>query len=397
MTIRKITRLVVQSFILFAIALNCAAAESVAEAKSALKRRDFVRAVTLFREAALQGNAEAQYFMGTFLENGSKGVPRDSAQAIEWYKKAAKQGYSPAQFWLALDYYSGSSVPKDYDQGLAWLKKAGNQGNADAQMELGHVFEDGTGVAKDYVEAARWYRKAAEQGDWGGTYVLGQIYEKGQGVTRDLTEAYKWYALAVAVGHSGAREYLKSLDLNLPPTVIEEAMRRASKYAERLKLDLSVVTETKCPEDEAVALGYVESSMDNDTIQGFEVVLISTAEDSSGYVAGVAFASLYGYSLWLIKNQKYKDALPILRKLRWATRRLATPSIQAADRGQEATQPDAKCLPVIEDEWLNRWGWVRHKMAFVLHRINPAKNPEDLADDAVEKEVEEDMRMFGDY
>lgn len=49
-----------------------------------------------YRAAAMAGNAEAQYYLGTYYEKGD-GVPRDIQTAIEWYKKSAKQGYSAAK------------------------------------------------------------------------------------------------------------------------------------------------------------------------------------------------------------------------------------------------------------------------------------------------------------
>lgn len=53
--------------------------------------RDYGEAVKLYRKAALQGNAIAQYNLGICYEYGD-GVPRDREEANRWYKMAAGQG-----------------------------------------------------------------------------------------------------------------------------------------------------------------------------------------------------------------------------------------------------------------------------------------------------------------
>ncbi len=46
------------------------------------------------RRAAEQGDAEAQYRLGSFYREGF-GVQQDDAEAMKWYRKAAEQGYIP--------------------------------------------------------------------------------------------------------------------------------------------------------------------------------------------------------------------------------------------------------------------------------------------------------------
>ena len=53
------------------------------------------------RQAADQGDAEAQYNLGVIYNNG-EGVPKDDAEAVRWFQLAAEQGYAKAQFELVL-------------------------------------------------------------------------------------------------------------------------------------------------------------------------------------------------------------------------------------------------------------------------------------------------------
>ena len=63
---------------------------------SALTMGDFVTALEEFREAAKQGNPEAQFDLGLMYER-AQGVSEDPAEAALWYRKAAAQGHDLAQ------------------------------------------------------------------------------------------------------------------------------------------------------------------------------------------------------------------------------------------------------------------------------------------------------------
>jgi len=68
-----------------------AAAGPLEDADAALKRRDYATAVRLNRPLAEQGNANAQYNLGTFYDNGL-GVPQDKVRAYMWFSLSAVQG-----------------------------------------------------------------------------------------------------------------------------------------------------------------------------------------------------------------------------------------------------------------------------------------------------------------
>ncbi|HSL78115.1 MAG TPA: hypothetical protein VK877_00515 [Pseudolabrys sp.] len=68
-----------------------AATGSLEDADAALKRRDYATAVRLNRPLAEQGNANAQYNLGTFYDNGL-GVPQDKVRAYMWFSLSAAQG-----------------------------------------------------------------------------------------------------------------------------------------------------------------------------------------------------------------------------------------------------------------------------------------------------------------
>jgi TPR repeat protein len=70
---------------------NPAVAGPLEDANAALKRRDYATAVLLNRPLAEQGDANAQYNLGTFYDNGL-GVPLDKVRAYMWFSLSAAQG-----------------------------------------------------------------------------------------------------------------------------------------------------------------------------------------------------------------------------------------------------------------------------------------------------------------
>lgn len=118
-----------------------------------------------------QGNAEAQIARGRERE-----IYRDYVEAAQWYRQAAEQGNAEAQHNLGAIYYRGNreegsssnpnGVAQDYAEAVKWFQKSADQGYADAQYYLGLMYVAGYGVAKDRSEAEKWFGKAAEQGYW---------------------------------------------------------------------------------------------------------------------------------------------------------------------------------------------------------------------------------------
>jgi TPR repeat protein len=67
------------------------------DADAAIKRRDYATAVRLIRPLAEQGDANAQYKLGVFYDNGL-GVPQDKIRAYMWLNLSAAQGRGAAAF-----------------------------------------------------------------------------------------------------------------------------------------------------------------------------------------------------------------------------------------------------------------------------------------------------------
>ena len=122
------------------------------DGKDALKRKDYKEAFRLFLPLAEQGNAGAQYNLGSLYSNG-KGVPQDYKEAVKWYRLSVKQGNAFAQVKLGYFYTVGQGVPQDKKEAVRLYRLSAEQGDATAQFNLGNQYANGTGVLQDYALA----------------------------------------------------------------------------------------------------------------------------------------------------------------------------------------------------------------------------------------------------
>ena len=87
------------------------------------------------------------------------------AEQAARYREAAEQGDAEAQNNLGTCYATGEGVAQSYEEALKWLRKAAEQGDAQAQRALGACYAYGRGVRRSTEQAKVWLRKAIEQGD----------------------------------------------------------------------------------------------------------------------------------------------------------------------------------------------------------------------------------------
>ena len=162
------------------------------------------QAVYGYQKEAEQGNADAQFNLGSCYYNG-RGVVQDYKQAVYWFQKAAQQGFADAEYNLGICYNKGRGVAQDYQQAVYWFQKAAEQGVAEAQYNLGFCYNNGQGVVQDYKKAVIWFQKAAEQGVANAQNNLGGCYNNGQGVVQDYKQAVYWFQKAAEQGNADAQ------------------------------------------------------------------------------------------------------------------------------------------------------------------------------------------------
>jgi membrane protease YdiL (CAAX protease family)/tetratricopeptide (TPR) repeat protein len=174
-------------------------------------------AFAIYSPAALAGDPMAQAELGYWYQHGPGGM-RDLAKSVEMYRQAAEQGYARAEFALGFMYVNGLVIPpgtedaskknpdaipyadrsihQDYPTAFAWFTKSAAQDDPKAEYYLGQFYQKGTGVARDDAKAFYWYERSARHDIPYAEWDLAYLYEKGLGVQRNTTEALKWYAKA---------------------------------------------------------------------------------------------------------------------------------------------------------------------------------------------------------
>lgn len=90
---------------------------------------NYGEAVKLYSHLAEQGNADAQYHLGTLYAEG-KGVSPDYKEAMKWFRKAAEQGNSLAQWKISLNYIEGRGIAQNHVLAHMWLNISAAKGNS---------------------------------------------------------------------------------------------------------------------------------------------------------------------------------------------------------------------------------------------------------------------------
>ena len=138
-------------------------------------------------KSAEQGYVPAQEGMGEmYLINFRHDGPIPGrGEAERWLRLAAMQGNADAQQWLGNGYERGWFGAADYAEALKWLREAAAQGLPWAQFGLAEMYEAGEGVPESDTVAAGWYRKAADHfsdlgGVWEAEVQLAYMYRDGR-------------------------------------------------------------------------------------------------------------------------------------------------------------------------------------------------------------------------
>jgi TPR repeat protein len=203
-----------------------------------LAPRDPVAARKWMLTSAEQGYVPAQdgngqIYLGSL---GPSTVVGDYGEAERWLLLAAMQGVADAQFWLGAYYERGLFGGIDYREALRWLRKAAAQGQPDAQFCLGQMYELGEGVAESDLIAASWYRRAADHFSDVSTVWQADVqlaYMSRDGRLPNYVEAYMWLAIVGSSLVPPDPEEVNVVTLHMTKAQIAEGQRRAEDWIKR--------------------------------------------------------------------------------------------------------------------------------------------------------------------
>lgn len=132
---------------------------------------DAALALQLARESAAAGSSYGMFMLGKMHRNASAGLKHDLLAAAALYRAAAEQHLAEAQFGLGLMHQQGlmhepgSPSARRHAEALHWYKLAAAQGQPSALHAIGTLCESGRGVEASTVEAVRWFVLASRAGD----------------------------------------------------------------------------------------------------------------------------------------------------------------------------------------------------------------------------------------
>ena len=162
---------------------------------------------------ARRGETRAQVQLAQAFLKGD-GFAADPIAAARWSDEAAAQGDATAQFILGTLYSEG--IKPNARLAFDWFSAAASRGNVKAMHNLAIAYLNGTGVAQDSKAAAAWFEKAASAGYRDSAFDLAVLYERGEGVDQNSLEALKWYDQAASFGDPEAMQratYLRSWEI----------------------------------------------------------------------------------------------------------------------------------------------------------------------------------------
>lgn len=204
---RTSVRILACGLLLALLALPAARAGTVADGLDAYRSGDFESARQIWQDLADQGDAAAQFNLGTLYDSG-EGVAQDTARAAELWAAAADQGLLVASHNLALmELEQAEGDPARLEAARARLEQAAAAGLPRSTYTLGKMYLLGVGVPQDMARALELLRQAADAGLPRAEYNMGKIYRDGEGVEADPVAAADWFGRAARHGHAGGQDH----------------------------------------------------------------------------------------------------------------------------------------------------------------------------------------------
>ena len=229
----------------------------------AIIENDFKRAIKLLLPLSKNGNASAQFYMGSLYFNGL-GVIEDQKEAdkllsnsIKIFKEQAENSNKEAISRLGRILADGVQLKNiNFLEELKWLKLASSHGCREASFMLGNIYNTGSKINDtseneffpiiNKKEAFEWFKISAEQGMAFGMINVASFLKNGTGIEKNYKEAFKWYNIAILsykkmVNYRfadvwkfevipGIKEHIKEIKRTLKSTEIFEIVRIANEY-----------------------------------------------------------------------------------------------------------------------------------------------------------------------
>eukprot|EP00741_Cyanophora_paradoxa_P014481 tig00020801_g13966.t1 len=243
-----------------------AEARALLDRSGAVREEDAQRAVDMLKECAeVRGDANALVVLAKIYEHGLAGCEADASRALDLYRRAAAQGSAEAQYRGARLVFSGAleeagaggpggaaaggtemEVARVDDGRVMLLPKEGTSTSCGQTEEIAKLLKPKRGPGAERPrsesrarplreEAARWLAASAEAGNADALVLAANLRVSGSGapeVPADAPRALEMYEAAAARGHGDALFNLGTLFWEGGPAVPADR-RRALAYFQR--------------------------------------------------------------------------------------------------------------------------------------------------------------------
>jgi len=130
------------------------------EAKDAIKKNEFQKAIKLLKKSARQGNDNALFELGKIYFEG-KIVKKDLIKAMEYFKMVADYGNIKAKYNVATIYARKDYKEHNYIKAYNIFLELAKQNHGASQNKIGLFLLHGLGeIDKDYKKALKWFEYA---------------------------------------------------------------------------------------------------------------------------------------------------------------------------------------------------------------------------------------------
>lgn len=134
----------------------------------------------------------------------------ESSSGLDSLRQAAINGDADAQWRLGVALDQGIGIAPDIAEAVTWFQKAMEKGNAKAHASMAMMYAMGRGVPVDYIRSRELYSQAARLGEPHGFYGIGILHARGEGVEADIVEAHAWMLVASSLGDADATRLINS-------------------------------------------------------------------------------------------------------------------------------------------------------------------------------------------
>ena len=166
-------------------------------------KQNMSKAYKYYKDAAIQENAQAQWFVYTMLIEGN-GVIKNENEANYWLSKAYSHNYPPAVLRVGIDKY----IQGNFDEAVNILSRFEHEfGDHPFIWEiLGICYMEGLGITKDYKMALKYFGKQITSksdiprmipGE--AEFRVGYMFQHGLGVLKDLKTSKEYYQRAISL------------------------------------------------------------------------------------------------------------------------------------------------------------------------------------------------------